>query len=237
MDKSILSVLDERFASFSKGQKRIARYILTDLHRAAFLSAGALGKETEVSESTVVRFAAELGYEGFPQMQKALQDALLRSFTSDNTQQDHMVQANQDFSGVLQAVYAARRIYLLGSGADKVLADYMGMHLEKKMADVHILTKDSSKLRHAGAGDVIVIFSFQPDSTVAEVAAQCADAGVKVIGITTSESEAIYPYCDYALFAKAEKSAFGYSLSAAMTLVDSLLQAVFSAEEVNAYEI
>ena len=71
MNKNILLTLEEKAHSFSKGQKRIARYILSDLQKAALLTAGALGKETEVSESTVVRFATELGYDGFPQMQKA----------------------------------------------------------------------------------------------------------------------------------------------------------------------
>ena len=80
MDKSILAILEEKISLFSKGQRQIARYILSDLQKAAFLTAGALGKETEVSESTVVRFATELGYEGYPQMQKALQNALVGQF-------------------------------------------------------------------------------------------------------------------------------------------------------------
>ena len=79
---SILTLLTQRAPSFSKGQSRIARFILLDLQKAAMLTAGALGKETEVSESTVVRFATELGYDGYPQMQKAMQDALVERFSA-----------------------------------------------------------------------------------------------------------------------------------------------------------
>ena len=71
MSKSVLHTIEDRMAAFSKGQKRIAHYILDHYDQAAFMTASKLGKLTEVSESTVVRFAAELGYDGYPSMQKA----------------------------------------------------------------------------------------------------------------------------------------------------------------------
>lgn len=74
MSKSVLHTIEDRMAAFSKGQKRIAHYILDHYDQAAFMTASKLGKLTEVSESTVVRFAAELGYDGYPSMQKALQE-------------------------------------------------------------------------------------------------------------------------------------------------------------------
>lgn len=240
MDNTILSVLEDKFSSFSKGQKRIARYILADLPKAAFLTAGVLGKETEVSESTVVRFAVELGYDGFPQMQKALQEAFVNRFTSGAEQGElsSKLPAEADFSAAVQMISSARRIYLIGCEADHALAAYMGHHLENRFGDVHILFADSVKLRHAGATDVAVIFSFSPDhKEIAEIAAACRNAGVKVIGITTDERSPIYISCDLALFARSEKTAFGYSLSGAMVLVESLLRSLFSEEEGNANEI
>ena len=68
--------------SFSKGQKRIAAYILENYDKAAFMTANKLGKTAQVSESTVVRFATELGYDGYPTMQKALQEIIRGMLTS-----------------------------------------------------------------------------------------------------------------------------------------------------------
>ena len=72
MDKDILSVIEEASPNFSKGQRSIAKYVLENYAKAAFMTANKLGKTVGVSESTVVRFAAELGYDGYPAMRKAL---------------------------------------------------------------------------------------------------------------------------------------------------------------------
>ena len=73
MNRDILTVIQENMSTFSKGQKRIANYILESYDKAAFMTASRLGKTVSVSESTVVRFAAELGYDGYPSMQRSLQ--------------------------------------------------------------------------------------------------------------------------------------------------------------------
>ena len=80
--KSILHTIENNLSDFSKGQKRIAGYILENYDKAAFMTAAKLGKATEVSESTVVRFAAQLGYDGYPEMQKALQELIRGRLTS-----------------------------------------------------------------------------------------------------------------------------------------------------------
>ena len=76
MAKDILTHIQENMTSFSKGQKLIANFILSSYDKAAFMTACKLGKTVNVSESTVVRFAAELGYVGYPSMQKALQEMI-----------------------------------------------------------------------------------------------------------------------------------------------------------------
>ena len=82
MGKDILSVLQNRSAEFSKGQRRIAGYIMESYDKAAFMTASRLGKTVGVSESTVVRFAVELGYDGYPSMQKAMQEMVVNRLTS-----------------------------------------------------------------------------------------------------------------------------------------------------------
>ena len=82
MANDILSALKGKTPSFSKGQRRIATYITQYYDKAAFMTASCLGKTVGVSESTVVRFAVELGYDGYPSMQKAMQEMVLNSLTS-----------------------------------------------------------------------------------------------------------------------------------------------------------
>ena len=82
MSKNVLQTIRSRTDSFSRGQKRIADYILMNYDKAAFMTASRLGKTVEVSESTVVRFAVELGYAGYPEMQKTLQELVRNKLTS-----------------------------------------------------------------------------------------------------------------------------------------------------------
>lgn len=229
---NILTVLEENAPSFSKGQKRIARFILSDLQKAALLTAGALGKETEVSESTVVRFAAELGYEGFPQMQKALQDALVERFSTDKTDDPSQKIQKECLSNAARMLMNARRIYLIAMGAEKVLADHMGNCLESRFPDVHILYPDSGKLRHMGAEDTAVVFSFPAHTReMEEAAARCRNGGAKVIGITNSELAPIYDSCDICLFANAEQRSYGLSLVKPLILVEQLMDALGGNED------
>ena len=72
--KDITAEIKEKSASFSKGQRRIADVILTSYDKVAYMTAAKLGALVKVSESTVVRFADELGFSGYPEMQRALQE-------------------------------------------------------------------------------------------------------------------------------------------------------------------
>ena len=82
MNQDILAVLQEKMPEFSKGQRRIAQYISETYDKAAFMTANRLGKAVGVSESTVVRFAVDLGFDGYPSMQKAMQEMVLNRLTS-----------------------------------------------------------------------------------------------------------------------------------------------------------
>ena len=72
MKQDLLKIMEEQMPNFSKGQRHIAQYILSNYEKAAYMTAAKLGALSGVSESTVVRFAIELGYNGYPEMQKAL---------------------------------------------------------------------------------------------------------------------------------------------------------------------
>ena len=82
MNRDILTVIQDNMSSFSKGQKKIAGFILESYDKAAFMTASRLGKKVGVSESTVVRFASELGYDGYPDMQRSLQKMIRNRLTT-----------------------------------------------------------------------------------------------------------------------------------------------------------
>ena len=82
MSTDILTILQEKASTFSKGQRTIARYITESYDKAAFMTANRLGKTVGVSESTVVRFAVDLGFDGYPSMQKAMQEMVLNRLTA-----------------------------------------------------------------------------------------------------------------------------------------------------------
>ena len=82
MENSLPALLSERLPKLSKGHKKIAEYILNHYDKAAFMTASKLGNIVGVSESTVVRFATELGFEGYPEMQKALKEFTSNKLTT-----------------------------------------------------------------------------------------------------------------------------------------------------------
>ena len=104
MERGILAQLKDG-AGFSKGQRRIAAYILENYDKAAFMTASRLGQLAGVSESTVVRFASELGYDGYPGMRKALQDTIRSRLTS--VQRIEVARETMDEENVLESVLMA----------------------------------------------------------------------------------------------------------------------------------
>ena len=195
MNNDILSVLQERATTFSKGQRAIARYITESYDKAAFMTASKLGRTVGVSESTVVRFAVELGYDGYPTMQKAMQEMVLNRLTSvqrievandrigdqdilslvlqsDMEQLRKTVSSvdRKDFSAAVNAILDARRIYVLGVRSASALASFLGYYLNLMFEDVHTITASGTgqvleKLISAGPDDVVIAFSYPRYST------------------------------------------------------------------------
>ena len=154
MDKDILTLISRDNSGFSKGQRLIAKYILENYDKAAFMTAGKLGKTVGVSESTVVRFAAELGFDGYPGMRKALQEMIrsrltsvqrieaakdmlddkniLKSVLSDDIDklQTTLEEIDQDsFNRVVDSIIVANEIYIFASRTSRSLADFLAYYL------------------------------------------------------------------------------------------------------------
>ncbi|MCD7755477.1 MAG: MurR/RpiR family transcriptional regulator [Firmicutes bacterium] len=201
MKNDILSILQERMPTFSKGQRRIARYIMESYDKAAFQTASRLGKTVGVSESTVVRFASELGYDGYPSMQKAFQEMVVNRLTSvqrievahdrigDQDVVSMVLQADMDklrhtgetvdraeFQAAVDAILSARRVYLLGVRSTAPLASFLGYYLNYMFRDVRIITASGSgevfeQIVGINADDVLVAFSFPRYSAITAKAA------------------------------------------------------------------
>ncbi|MCI8301957.1 MAG: MurR/RpiR family transcriptional regulator [Oscillospiraceae bacterium] len=190
MKKDVLHTIQENMAGFSKGQKRIAGYILSDYDKAAFMTASRLGRLTGVSESTVVRFAASLGYDGYPAMQRALQEMVHSKLTSIQrirTSNDRLFSSDvvtsvlqmdmekiriaieevdrAAFNAVVDKMMEANHIYILGVRSSSFLAGYFHFYLHLIFDNVTLVTSSSAgdileSILRIGPGDLLVGISF-----------------------------------------------------------------------------
>ena len=153
MTSDILTLIQNGMVHFSKGQKLIANYIMNSYDKAAFMTASKLGKTVNVSESTVVRFAVELGYDGYPSMQKALQEMIRNKLTSVQRievandrfgnqeilsmvlQSDiEKIRTTLDevdktaFQGAVDSILAAKNIYILGVRSSAAIATFLSFY-------------------------------------------------------------------------------------------------------------
>ena len=201
---------------FSKSQRAIAQYLQDHPEEVAFMTASRLGATVGVSESTVVRFATEIGYSGYPAMQQAVQEMIRNKLTfqrlemtSHNIPLDKLLDAvlgqdidilrrtreNVDRSGFYQAVSAlesARKVFVLGAGSSLALATFLSHYLQLIFDTVQLVEATSEaavfqQLAHAGQGDAMIAISFPRYSKKAAKALRYASSrGMTAIAITDS---------------------------------------------------
>lgn len=190
MSPDILSLIQAGMPGFSKGQKQIAKFILTSYDKAAFMTASRLGKTVNVSESTVVRFASELGYSGYPAMQKALQEMIRSKLTTvQRIEVSNDRIGNQDilsmvlqsdieklrmtldetdrekFSLAVDAILNARRIYILGVRSASAIAVFLAFYFNLIFENVTLVNTNSAsetfeQLFRVREGDMVIGVSF-----------------------------------------------------------------------------
>jgi len=190
MEKDVLAVIANNNIHYSKGQRRIAKYIQENYDKAAFMTAGKLGITVGVSESTVVRFAAELGYDGYPGMRKALQEIIRNRLTSVQrievakdlingsnvlkavlTADIEKLQKTVDeinavsFDAAVDAIISAKHVYIVGMRSSAALSSFMGYYLNLLRDNVRLLhdTAVSEVYEQAiriSEGDVFIAMSY-----------------------------------------------------------------------------
>lgn len=186
----LISKIQTELPGFSKGQKQIARYILEHYDKAAFMTASCLGVTVGVSESTVVRFATELGYDGYPHLQRALQEMIRNKLTSVQRMEvssdrlggrdvlrtvlhadTDMIRQTLDeidrdaFQGAVDALTGAHRIYILGVRSSSALANFLGFYFNLLFDNVTLVHTNSvseifEQVLRVGPGDVLFGISF-----------------------------------------------------------------------------
>ena len=190
MSRDILSAISAQMPTFSKGQRLIANYILESYDKAAFMTASKLGKTVHVSESTVVRFAAELGFDGYPAMQRTLQEMIRNKLTSiqrievsddrignhdilsmvlrSDMEKIRMTLEQVDraaFDGAVADIVSARRIYILGVRSASALATFLGFYFNLVFDNVTLVSTATAseifeQLLRIGPDDVLIGVSF-----------------------------------------------------------------------------
>ncbi|MBQ1242623.1 MAG: MurR/RpiR family transcriptional regulator [Oscillospiraceae bacterium] len=255
MAKNILHTIEKNMSSFSKGQKLIARFILEEYDKAAFMTASKLGKTVQVSESTVVRFATQLGYDGYPSMQRALQEMIRGKLTSiqriqasDGTlmganlvtnvmQRDieKMRMAidqteNAEFERVVDTLLGAKRIYLVGFRSSSFLAGYLNFYFRLMFENVTFVQGGAAgtfdQIFRVGPGDVVFAICFPRYSELALKTVQFAkDRGAIIVGLTDSELSPVYQMSECSLLVRNEMISFVDSLAAPMSMLNALILA------------
>lgn len=241
----------------SKGQKRISEFISNHYDKAAFMTAAKLGEAANVSESTIVRFATTLGYDGYPGLQKAIQEMVRNRLTS--VQRIEITQESDDsqilseivksdarnlrsitednslevFNAVKDVILSATRLYVIGLRASSPLAQYLGYYLNYIFSDLHVITQGGSEvteqLARIGPGDVIVGISFPRYSNrTIESMRFARSRGAKTIAITDNAHSPMGKTGDHCLIARSTMASFVDSLVAPMSLLNALIVALSS---------
>lgn len=182
--------IEDVYRSLSKGHKKIADYITNNYEKASFMTAASLGKAVGVSESTVVRFASNIGFDGYPELQKYLQEMVKSHLTSvqrmdvaasrfegddmlDNAfaADIEMIKATRDgisrdaFEKSAEAINNARKIYILGVRSSAALASFAAFYFRFLYENVVLVDTSATseifeQMFHIGSDDVCIAISF-----------------------------------------------------------------------------
>ena len=253
--QELLQRLNHSGKRLSKSHRRIAECIVTHYDKAAFMTASKLGEYVGVSESTVVRFAAALGYDGFPQLQKALQELIRHRLTA--TQRLEMtgdmghaqvlnkvlktdiqnIRTTLDeldlatFDAVIESILQARNLYVLGLRASAPLAEFFGHYLNFIFPNVHTVTSGVSdvfeQIARISDEDVLIGISF-PRYTSHTVKAMkfARSRGATLIAITDGPLSPLHAEANLCLMAKSDMASFVDSLAAPISLLNALIVAL-----------
>ncbi|ARC85191.1 SIS domain protein [Clostridium argentinense CDC 2741] len=255
-NQDLMRMIQTKFPRLSKGQKLIAEYILKHYDKAAFMTAAKLGTSVGVSESTVVRFANQLGYSGYPELQKALQELIKNKLTTVQRIElsNDFISHNNALKGVLKSdienirvtlekinhsafdeavnnIFKAKNIYIIGLRSSTALADFLGFYLNLILDNVKIVSYGMSdifeQMLNLSEEDCVIGIGF-PRYAMRTIEALTFAKSRKaaVIAITDSVLSPLATRADYTLVAESNMASFVDSLVAPLSVINALIIAV-----------
>ncbi len=204
MSRNLFLKINQNISDFSKGHKKIANYIIEHYDKAAYMTAAKLGVTVGVSESTVVRFATELGYEGYPELQNALQEMARNKLTSvqrievtsdqigskdifekvlnfdiDKIKKTLEESSREEFYGAVDTIINAKKIYIIGARSASALARFMAYYFNLMFENARFINTASEsemfeQIMRIEKEDVMIGISFPRYSSQTAKALQFA---------------------------------------------------------------
>lgn len=255
-EQDLMRSIQIKFPRMSKGQKLIAEYILKHYDKAAFMTASKLGVSVGVSESTVVRFANELGFSGYPELQKSLQELiktklttvqrieLSNNYVSEENALKGVLKSDMEniratlekmnlrtFEDVVNNIFAAKKIYIIGLRSSTALAEFLGFYLNLILDNVKVVSYGISDILEQmisiTENDLVIGIGFPRYAARTIQALNFAQSkGTKVVAITDSLLSPLASKADYTLIAQSNMASFVDSLVAPLSLINALIIAV-----------
>ena len=250
--QDMIDRLNQSGKRLSKGHRKIAQYIVEHYEKAVFMTASKLGESVGVSESTVVRFASAMGYEGYPQLQRSLQELVSHRLTANqrfemSTEIDprealpivlksdmQNLRATLEgmdrdvFDNVVHRLLSAKAIYVMGLRSAAPLAQFMGYYLNYIFDDVHLVSSGATdvfeEISKLTENDVLVGISFPRYSNRTLEAMRFAKRwGAQVVAITDGPMSPLHDIADVTLTARTDMASFVDSLAAPLSVINALL--------------
>ena len=255
-NQDLMRIIQAKFTRLSKGQKLIADFILKHYDKAAFMTAAKLGQNVSVSESTVVRFAIELGYDGYPELQKSLQELVKTKLTAvqrleltnDLVDEDNalksvlkadmenirttMEKVNQKtFDAFVDSIVNADKVYIIGLRSSSALSEFLGFYLNLILNNVLVLQHGMSdiyeQMLHLGPNDVILGIGFPRYSIkTVQILKFARERGAKVLCLTDSLLSPLAAIADLTVIAQSNMASFVDSLVAPLSIINAIIIAV-----------
>ncbi len=250
---NVLEAITQSLEHCSKGKRKIGEYLLENYSAASYMTAAKLSETVGISESTIVRYATELGFDGYPELQSALKyaarsklnsvqrmeraikrfdgDTLQKSFNSDieSIRKTLAMTDKKAFDDFVSALINAQRIYIVGARSSASLGIFMNYYLSILFDNVQLVhtvigSEAYDQLFRVKKGDVVLGITFPRYSKLTlEVLEFSKKAGATVLGITDSIHSPVVKNADITLFAENESDTFVDSLTAPFALVNSIL--------------
>ena len=256
MTHNILSRISEMLPGLSKSHKLIGRYIMDNSEHAMNMTATKLGEEIGVSESTVVRFANELGFKGYPELQKALRTLIKTKMTSvqridvsdsmisDDVLKDVMMSDienlktsvenldREEFEKASDMISNASSVYIVGVRSSSMLANFLYYYLDLIMDNVHLVMTTGAgeifeQLRRIKKDDVIIGITFpRYSSRTRECLEISKKCGANIVAITDSNVSPIASIANSVLYVKSDMASFVDSLVGPLSVINALIVSV-----------